>query len=281
MHGNLVFALVLSGLASLATAFGSLLGMMLQRPGPRMMAFALGFSAGVMMFVSFAELLSTGIHDLGFLPAVGAFFAGMVVMYVIDAVVPHRFISEQTDRAAPQGEACPDLAAGLGGLRGQHRHRYGWGREQRAALIRAGILIAIGIGMHNLPEGMATFMGAIKSRGLGLAIGSAIALHNIPEGLAVALPIFCATGSRRKAFGWAFLSGAAEFVGALLAAAVLMPLLTPTFLAVMLASVAGLMVFIAFDELIPGSYAYGFEHASVIGIIAGMGLMAVSILVLR
>ena len=125
--------------------------------------------------------------------------------------------------------------------------------------MRAGLLIALGIGIHNLPEGMATFAGAIKDRGLGLAIAAAIALHNIPEGLAVGLPVFCATGSKRRAFWVAVLSGGAELFGALLAAAVLMPFLTPTVLALMLAAVAGLMVFISFDELIPGSYAYGFE----------------------
>ena len=112
-------------------------------------------------------------------------------------------------------------------------------------------------------------------------IATAIALHNIPEGLAVALPVFCATGSRRKALTWSLLSGGAEFAGALVAAALLMPLLTPTFLGVTMAAVAGLMVFISFDELIPGSYAYGFEHTSVVGIIGGMALMAASIWLLR
>jgi ZIP family zinc transporter len=152
-----------------------------------------------------------------------------------------------------------------------------WQKSERVALLKTGLLIAIGIGIHNLPEGMATFAGAIHSRGLGLAIAGAIALHNIPEGLAVALPVLCATGSRRRAFTWAFLSGAAEFAGALIAAAVLMPLLTPAFLAYTLAAVAGLMVFISLDELIPGSYRYGFEHVSVAGVLTGMVVMAASI----
>jgi len=287
MHGNFWFALMLSGIASLATALGSFLGMMTRRPSPRLMAFALGFSAGVMMFVSFAELLRAGIHDVGFVPAVLAFFGGMLAMFAIDSIVPHRFISERVQKleardpelalaVPPQPE--PPCGRGRHGP-GRGRHRFG-GMTGPEALMRAGLLIALGIGIHNLPEGMATFSGAIRSRGLGVAIAAAIALHNIPEGLAVALPIFCATGSRRKAFWWAFMSGMAEFAGALLAAALLMPFLTPAFLAVLLAAVAGLMVFISFDELIPGSYAYGFEHLSVGGIVAGMVLMAASIWVL-
>jgi len=289
MHQNFVFALVLSGLASLATAFGSFLGMMIRRPGPRWMALALGFSAGVMMFVSFGELLRVAVADVGYVSASIAFFGGMVVMFLIDALVPHRFVSEHAgDRVRAGGWTGGDLSGtgpphrglGRGFGRGGRRRRWQAGQlgpEERSALLRTGMLIALGIGIHNLPEGMATFAGAIKSRGLGMAIAGAIALHNIPEGLAVALPVFCATGSRRRAFLWASLSGAAEFAGALLAAVVLLPFLTPSFLAITLAAVAGLMVFISFDELIPGSYAYGYEHVSVGGIVAGMAVMAVSI----
>jgi ZIP family zinc transporter len=282
---NLVYAITLSAIASLATVVGSVLAMVAKKPGPRLMAIALGFSAGVMMFVSFAEMLASSIHDAGFLPAIACFFGGTVLMFAIDLVVPHLFVSEQADKWVKDGaEACFDLPTGQDAGRGhgwRRRHRRGPARENRHSLMRAGLLIALGIGIHNLPEGMATFAGAIKDRGLGLAIAAAIALHNIPEGLAVGLPVLCATGSKQRAFWIAFLSGGAELLGALLAAAVLMPFLTPTVLALTLAAVAGLMVFISFDELIPGSYAYGFDHLSVIGITAGMALMAVSIWLLR
>ena len=208
-------------------------------------------------------------------------------MFLVDALVPHRFVSEHAGEPVCPGETPGPMAPGFVGRghRGRFGRRHGgrhWqagslGPDERSMLLRTGMLIALGIGIHNLPEGMATFAGAIKSRGLGLAIAGAIALHNIPEGLAVALPVFCATGSRRRAIFWAALSGAAEFAGALLAAAVLLPFLTPAFLAITLAAVAGLMVFISFDELIPGSYAYGHEHISVAGIVAGMAVMALSI----
>jgi ZIP family zinc transporter len=255
VHGDFWFAITLSALAAAATAAGSLASLAVRRPGPGFMAFSLGLSAGVMMLISFGELLRTSVAAIGFFQAMVAFFLGMGVMFLIDVLVPHRFISEHSGN----GE-CDDRAN---------------------ALLRTGVLLALGIGIHNLPEGMATFAGALKSRSLGLTIAVAIALHNIPEGIAVAVPVYCATGSRRKALLWSSLSGVAELVGALVAAAVMMPLLTPAFLNWMLAGVAGLMAFISFDELIPGSYAYRKEHMSVAGIVVGMFVMALSIWLLQ
>lgn len=253
MVNNLVYALVLSALAAAATVAGSLLGMSVRRPGPRFMAFSLGFSAGVMLLVSFAELLRVGIEALGVGLAMVCFFAGLAGMFLVDLLVPHRFVAEQK---GPADRVC---------------------EFDSVRLLRLGLLVALGIGIHNFPEGMATFMGAMHNRGLGAAIALGIALHNIPEGMAVGVPVFCATGSRRKALSWSALSGGMELVGALLAAAILMPFFTPRLLAGLLAVVAGLMVFVALDELIPGSYEYGREHASVAGVFSGMGMMALSI----
>jgi ZIP family zinc transporter len=271
MHGDFVFALAISAGAALATTVGSFAAMLFRRPGPRVMAFMLGLAAGVMMFVSFGELLRESVGHLGFAPAVLAFFAGLALMFAIDIVVPHLFISEhggETDYCAePVRPARP----------GRHRRRGHRAGPTPRRMLRTGLLIAIGIGIHNLPEGMATFAAAIKNPRLGLAIAAAIALHNIPEGIAVSAPVFCATGSRRKALLWSFLSGAAELVGAGLAALVLLPFLTVTLLSYVLATVAGLMVFISFDELIPGSYANGHEHLSVLGIVSGMAVMAFSL----
>lgn len=273
MRENFGFAIVLSTLAAGSTTLGSVLGMAVRRPSAGFMGFSLGFSAGVMMFVSFAELLATAIGSVGFLPAVIAFFIGVAVMFVIDLVVPHEFISEHTIAFS---EECFDQPAAAMGKGWHHRHGK---REQveAARLLRTGILIALGIGLHNLPEGMATFAGAVKNRSLGIAIAVAIALHNIPEGLAVAVPVFCATGSRRKGLVLSTLTGAAELAGAVIAALVLMPFLTGTLVNLLLAGVGGLMVFISFDELIPGSYAYGHEHLSVAGVLSGMMVMATSL----
>jgi ZIP family zinc transporter len=275
MSGNFLFAIMLSAVAALSTTVGSIFGMLVRRPGSRFMGFSLGFSAGVMMFVSFAELLNTSITTVGFLPAVVSFFIGIVLMFVIDLVVPHEFISEHT---VDTSQHCPEIAAPVRQRRHRHGQRPGLEPQQ---LLRTGMLIALGIGLHNLPEGMATFAGAVKSRSLGIAIAVAIALHNIPEGLAVAVPVFCATGSRPKGLLWAAISGGAELLGALIAALVLLPFLTERLLNLLLAVVAGLMVFISFDELIPGSYAYGHEHLSVAGLLSGMMLMAGSLILFR
>lgn len=274
MSENFVFAVVLSALAAVSTVLGSMIALVVRRPGSGFMGFSLGFSAGVMMFVSFAELLSTAIRSVGFVPANAAFFAGIALMFLIDLIVPHEFISEHKVDA----KMCSAEEPATAGLRWRHRH--GQQQIERSRLLRLGLLIALGIGLHNFPEGMATFAGAIKDPKLGIAIAVAIALHNIPEGLSVAVPVFCATGSRRRSLLWSALSGAAELAGALVAA-ILTPFLNEELLNLLLAGVGGLMVFIAFDELIPGSYVYGHEHLSVAGVVSGMVLMATSLVVLK
>lgn len=274
MRYNFVYAIILSVMASAGTGLGSLISIVRQ-PGGAFMGFSLGFSAGVMMFVSFAELLSTSMATVGFMPAVAAFFAGMGLMFIIDLLVPHEFISEHK---MDTSGLCPETELSARG----RRHRYG--KEQALEperLLRLGLLVAIGIGLHNFPEGMATFAGALKSLRLGIAIAVAIGLHNIPEGVAVGIPVYCATGSRKKALLWATISGAAELFGALVAAVILLPFLNETVLNILLAGVGGLMVYITFDELIPGSYAYGYEHMSVAGIILGMMVMAGSLFLFR
>ena len=147
--------------------------------------------------------------------------------------------------------------------------------------MRAGLLVAVGSGIHNLPEGMATFTGALKDIQLGIAIAVAIAIHNIPEGLAVSVPVYTATGSRKKAFFWSFLSGVSEPVGAALAALVLLPFLTPTLLGWVLAGVAGIMVAISLDELMPAAKSFDTEHMPIGGVITGMFVMALSLWMLK
>ena len=146
--------------------------------------------------------------------------------------------------------------------------------------MRMGLMTALVIGIHNFPEGIATFMSAIDNPTLGIAIAAAIAIHNIPEGIAVSVPIYYATGSRRKAFLLSLSSGLAEPVGALLAYAVLLPFLSPTLLGCLFGFVAGIMVFISLDELLPAAREYGEAHISIYGVVAGMALMAVSLIML-
>ncbi len=253
------FALLLSVLAGLSTTIGSLLALFVRKPGPRLMTLTLGFSGGVMILVSFVELLPSGIEAIGFGPANLVFFGGMAAMFLIDELIPHDYM-------------------------GEHHHT-GEEDEQDAALqsrlLKAGLFVALGMGIHNFPEGMASFATALSDPQLGVAIAIAIAIHNIPEGLAVSAPVYAATGSRSKAFWWSFLSGVAEPAGALLAAVVLMPFLSDAVLGGLLSAVAGIMVFISIDELLPISRAYGEEHLSIIGIVAGMAVMSVSLWMLK
>ena len=248
MEYNVGVALLLTAGAGLSTTIGSVLGLAVRKPGPRFMGFTLGFSAGVMILVSFVELLQGSIKSIGFLPAHLGFLLGMSGIFLIDFLVPHDYI-------------------------GQHDHA----DESKGGLMRVGLLIAFGIGIHNFPEGMATFAGALEDIRLGVAIAVAIAIHNIPEGLAVSAPIYLATGSRGKAFFWSFLSGVSEPLGAALAALVLMPFLTKTVLGWVLAIVAGIMVSLAIDELVPAAKSFGSEHTPIIGVIAGIAVMAFSL----
>ncbi len=250
---QIALALLLTTLAGLSTTIGSAIAWLVRRPGPAFMALSLGFSAGVMLYISFVELLATGIQEIGLARGQLAFFAGFGTMFLIDMLVPHSYQSE-TDPRAPLSDS---------------------------KLLRTGLLVALGIAIHNFPEGLATFAATLSNTHLGIAIAVTIALHNIPEGIAVAAPVYAATGSRSKAFTWSFLSGLAEPVGAALAALFLLPFLSPVLLASLLALVAGFMVFIALDELLPASRAFGREHLTILGVLIGMLVMATSLALLR
>jgi ZIP family zinc transporter len=254
MDTTVGFALLLSTLAGLSTTLGSLLAILVGQPSPRFMALTLGLSGGVMVHVAFVELLQDGIDTLGFAPAHLAFFGGMGAMFLVDILVPHDYMAE--------------------------RHRTAKG-TRNSQLLKTGLFVALGLGIHNFPEGMASFAGALEDRSLGIAIALAVALHNIPEGLAVSAPIFAATGSRRQAFLLSFLSGLAEPIGAVLAAIVLLPFLNETVLSLVLVVVAGIMVFISLDELLPASCSLGEEHLSIVGVAVGMAVMAFSLWLLQ
>ncbi len=211
------------------------------------MSGVLGFAAGVMIHISYVGLLGHSIGAIGLVPAHLAFFSGMAIMFLIDVLVPHDYMAERHPRGG------------------------------NSRLMRTGLLVALGLGIHNFPEGMATFAGTLHDVELGVAIAVAIAIHNIPEGLAVAAPIYAATGSRGKAFGLSFLSGLAEPAGAALAALVLYPFLSKRVLACMMSAVGGFMVFISFDELVPASREYGHDHIAIAAVILGMAVMSVSL----
>ena len=246
---NLGIGLLLAAAAGLSTTIGSAMALLVKRPGPRFMSFTLGFSAGVMVLVSFVELLPHGIEQLGFMQAHIAFLSGMGLFMLIDEAVPHDYLLQEDHK-------------------GEHGPK---------GLSRAGVLIALGIGVHNFPEGMATLAGALKDPKVGAAIAVAIAIHNIPEGLAVAAPVYAVTGSRKKAFLWSFLSGVSEPVGAGLAALALLPFLSAGVMGWVMAAVAGIMVAISLDEIVPVAKEFESHHMPILGVIAGMLVMALSL----
>lgn len=261
-HQILVPLLLTLG-AGLATGIGSAIAFLAKRTNRRLLSFSLGLSGGVMIYVSFVELFREANVALtaewgtrtGGAFTVASFFAGILLIGIIDRLVPS-VENPHEARSIEEMESKP----------------------RNPKLMRMGVLTALAIGIHNFPEGIATFTSAVDNLTLGVAIAAAIAIHNIPEGIAVSIPIYYATGDRVKAFRLSLLSGLAEPVGALLAYLVLMPFLSPTLMGCILAGVAGIMVFISIDELLPAAREYGEAHTSIYGVVAGMAVMAVSLL---
>ena len=277
MTGNVSFALLLALLAGLSTGIGSVIAYFIRKPKDWQLSLILGFSAGVMVYISFAELLHGAIDKVGFVTANLGFFVGIAFIAIVDILVPHEYKQERVENSRSSS----------GG-----RNKTGQGSdvqptasltvEQRSNLRRAGMLIALGIAIHNFPEGLAVFSGAVTGdRTFGLLVAIAIDLHNIPEGISVSVPISEATGNRRRAFVYSFLSGLAEPVGAIIGYAILFPFLTPTLVYTLLAFSAGIMVYISLDEILPTAQLYGKQHFVILGVLAGMLVMAISIFLIR
>lgn len=262
---NILFAFSLTLFAGLSTGIGSILALFTKTTNTKFLSVSLGFSAGVMIYVSFAEILVKANHTLttilgakpGAWATTGGFFLGILVIAIIDKLVP----SEENPHEIHTVEEMD-----------------GESEEHKTKLMRMGVFTALAIAIHNFPEGMATFMAALSDPKLGVSIAVAIAIHNIPEGIAVAVPVFYATGSRKKAFTLSFLSGLAEPAGALLGFLVFYNFLNDIVFGVIFASVAGIMVYISLDELLPAAKEYGEHHLAIYGLIAGMAVMAVSLL---
>lgn len=266
----ILLAFLVTILAGLSTGIGSLMAFFAKRTNTKFLAVALGFSGGVMIYVSMIDIFPTAkealVGSLGEVKGnwitVVAFFGGMILAALIDKLVPD-LENPHEPRCIEEMDADPATSTKIANTK---------------ELMKTGIFAALAIGVHNFPEGVATFTATLKNPTLGIAIAVAIALHNIPEGIAVSVPIYFATGSKRKAFWLSFLSGMAEPVGAFLAWLILMPYINDTLFGVLFASVAGIMVFIAIDELLPASRQYGESHLSLYGLLGGMATMAISLL---
>ncbi len=265
MDSNILYPLLLTLGAGLATGIGSAIAFLTRRTNKRLLSFSLGLSGGVMIYVSFVELFQQSQLTLaaewgqrpGTAMTVACFFAGILLIGIIDRLVPSVENPHEAHRVEEMAE-----------------------QPRNPKLMRMGLMTALAIAIHNFPEGIATFTTAVDDTTLGAAIAVAIAIHNIPEGIAVSVPVYYATSDRAKAFRLSLLSGVAEPVGALLAWLVLMPFMSPTLMGCILAGVAGIMVFISIDELLPAAREYGEAHISIYGVVTGMAVMAVSLLML-
>jgi len=246
VEGNILAALALTLLAGLATGIGSLAAYFIPKPDLRYLSLSLGFAAGVMIYVGFVDLFCSSKNVLGFAYANIFFLIGLILIYFLDRAVPHIHIDGQVD-------------------------------SQRNRLYRSGIMTTIGIAIHNLPEGMTVALVSLADLRLGVPVAIAIAIHNIPEGLACSIPLYCATSDRKKSCLLSFAAGMTEPLGAILAVLLLYPFLNDWLLAAASAMVAGIMVFLCFDELIPIANRYGSEHVTNMGIIAGFAMMMIGL----
>ena len=258
------YAFLLTLIAGLSTGIGSCIAFLAKQTNKKFLSVSLGFSAGVMIYVSMIEIFSKAQTSLvsslgqvkGSWATVLAFFGGMLVIAMIDKLIPAEKNPHEV-KSVEQGQ----VVAGTSGK-----------------LMRMGVFTAIAVAVHNFPEGLATFVSALQEPSIAIPIVVAVAIHNIPEGIAVSVPIYQATGSKVKAFRYSFLSGLAEPLGALVGWFLLMPIMNDTVFGIIFAGVAGIMVFISFDELLPAAREYGEHHLSIYGLISGMAVMAVSLL---
>lgn len=271
---NLLIAFLLTLFAGLATGIGSFLAFFTKKTNTSFLSISLGFSAGVMIYVSFVEILVKAQNSLisyygnntGEWVTVGSFFLGILIIGLIDKMVPefenpHEPVSERSLQLLKTNHLSDEEKT-----------------SQVMQLKRMGMFSALAIAIHNFPEGLATFASALSDPALGLSIAIAIAIHNIPEGISVSVPLYYATGNKKKAFVYSFLSGLAEPLGALIGYFIFRTFFNDLVFGILFAVVAGIMVYISIDELLPTSRKYGKEHQEIYGFIAGMAVMAFSLL---
>ncbi|MCC0678689.1 zinc transporter ZupT [Clostridioides sp. ES-S-0190-01] len=265
---NIMFAFLITLFAGLSTGIGSCIAFFAKKTNTKFLSVSLGFSAGVMIYVSMIEIFpkaqealtkSMG-EKLGSWSTVIAFFAGMAIIAIIDKLIPQ----EENPHEIKKMENLDEKNI-----------------QKNKSLLRTGIFTAMAIAIHNFPEGLATFISALDDATIAIPIAIAIAIHNIPEGISVSVPVYYATGDKKKAFYYSFLSGMSEPLGAIIGYVLLRNFLNDTTLGIVFALVGGIMVFISLDELLPSAREYGEHHLSIYGLIAGMVVMAISLLLFK
>ncbi|OON96282.1 MAG: zinc transporter ZupT [Epulopiscium sp. Nele67-Bin005] len=272
-HVILAFSLTL--FAGLATGIGGAIALISKKMSTKFLSFALGFSAGIMIYVSFVEiffkaqtsLISHLGNNLGMWVTVISFFAGILIISIIDKFIPS-INSPEAMKTIKNLNSNPNST------------NSSLDEVEQQKLMRMGLLMALAIAIHNFPEGLATFMATLEDPSVGFAIAIAIAIHNIPEGIAVAVPIYYATGNKKLAFKYSLLSGIAEPLGALIGYVLLYNFFNDLVFGIVFGLIGGIMVFISIDQLLPTAREYGEHNLSIYGFIAGMGVMALSLLLL-
>jgi zinc transporter, ZIP family len=265
VESNILVAFLITLFAGLATGIGSLIALVAKTTNKKFLSLSLGFSAGVMIYVSMIEIFAKAKDSLiialgnkhGNYVTVISFFAGMFLIAIIDKFVPSGENPHEV-KGLPEGEIEVN--------------------KSKEGLMRTGVFTALAIGIHNFPEGLATFISALSDMKIAIPIAVAIAIHNIPEGISVSVPIYYATGDKKKAFIYSFLSGMSEPIGAIVGYFFLRNYFNELTFGIVFAMVAGIMVFISLDELLPAAKEYGEHHLSIYGLIMGMIVMAVSLL---
>lgn len=247
--------LLLTLLAGSSTFVGAFLGILTKKPSNRMLAFSLGFAAGIMLLISLMEMLPAALAAEGMSPLLGygMFIVGLVGYFMLDRALPHEH---------PQDLTCKDCV------------------KPRNAK-RTAMLLTLGISLHNFPEGIATFVTSTANLELGMGIALAVAIHNIPEGLAVAGPVYAATGSKSQALFWAGISGFSEILGGVLAFLVLGPMINEVVMGAIMAAVAGIMVALSVDELMPSAKEIDPHRNPSYGVLCGMAVMGFSLTLLQ
>ena len=263
---SFLIAFSLTLIAGLSTGIGSAMAFFAKKTNTNFLSVALGFSAGVMIYISFVELYAQA--SASFVEVYGArtggfynflfFMGGMLSIALIDRLVPAAENPHEVHRVEELNE-----------------------EHKRKKLLRTGLFSALIIAIHNFPEGVATFAAGLSDMSIAIPITVAIAIHNIPEGIAVSIPIYYATNSRKKAFWYSFASGLAEPLGGVIGYLILRNYLNDLTLGATFSVIAGIMVFISLDELLPTAKEYGKPHAAIYGLIAGVAVMAVSLLLFK
>lgn len=288
---NVIQAFLFTLIAGLSTGIGSLIAFFAKKANKGFLALSLGFSGGVMVYISLVEIFPKAVEELsiggdeklGTIYTVIGFFLGILLIAIIDKMIP----SEENPHEIKELTKEDILIVKEAQVEGENKLNENVKEVENPAvgedysskkMLRTGVFTALAIAIHNFPEGLATFMTALKDPTLALPIVGAIALHNIPEGISVSVPLYYATGSRKKAFIYSLLSGFSEPLGALVGYLILLPIMTPVVQGMVFAATAGIMVFISVDELLPSAREYGEHHLSIYGFVAGMLLMAISLI---